>query len=251
LQISAQIKELGEIFGNGDFRYDRSNMNIDKLLLISSLQRITGKQMVSLRDFILLTVLLSVGVISSVSATGYVSYGGQMIPDPLIHIPIPENLTYNPEDYDYFYIDNVTLWLTWWNDRMDWGFSSGEINNFSTRLENDVFTYKPSSKMYRVDNASEFIDTLPDFLNLTCDQGSEFIAEYERLKYRLPESEVRADEEKADTAPREKDHVNEPAPRQTEEYVPARATFQILRIPYIDGGQKLITWLNFIIDNWT
>lgn len=131
--------------------------------------------MVSMKSIFALILLLTIATLPSVTATDDIEdvYGS----------PVPRSeYVFNPEEYDRFYLGNVTLWLGNWNTQMGWGFSPEEIDHFATELENEVFTFQANHSWYLVENATEFGYTLPEMLGLSDEQGSAFVPEYKRQR---------------------------------------------------------------------
>jgi len=125
------------------------------------------KNFIQLFSEMTLVLLLCVGCASAAT---------YQMPSPLPFDPLLIHTM--PEPDDGVEIQNITSYITYWNERLQWGLSENQIGNKSVELE--IYAnenLQRNGNYYHIKNQTEFDENVSAILNLTPDQILTFIAE--------------------------------------------------------------------------
>lgn len=128
----------------------------------------------------LLGVLLVIVMAATALSAGDEKCAGTNIVGVDVPVPTP---TVSPDEKspslkdEGVIIDNTTVYLTYWNERMKWGFSGEEIERYSRTLEEEVLArhYDADHDYYHITDLGEFGEELGPVLGLTQDQITDFV----------------------------------------------------------------------------
>ncbi|MCK9306104.1 MAG: hypothetical protein M0P17_01080 [Methanoculleus sp.] len=126
-------------------------------------------------------LLVSVGVVPAVSASEGKSENANIIG---IDVPVPEQLVppdaeslHLMEHDDGVIIDNTVVYLSYWNEKLDWGLSEEEIKKYSQILEEQVLIryYDVDHRYYYISDLDKFGEELGLVLGFDADETDRFI----------------------------------------------------------------------------
>ncbi len=126
-------------------------------------------------------IVVSIFVALSFVCIGFVSAAEIVDHSPPINNPYNDPLysALSQEPDDGIGIENISLKLNYWNDRLQWGLSQEQIRQYSDRVgETLLKDYAISDgKWYHIKNLTKFDEELGEYIGLNNDQISQFILE--------------------------------------------------------------------------
>lgn len=133
------------------------------------------KRKIKILVFSALLALLLVGVMTVLAISAGTNTVGTDVPAPTPTVP-PDEKSPSLKDEGVI-IDNTTVYLTYWNEKMKWEFSGEEIERYSRTLEEDVLArhYDADHDYYHIRDPGEFGEEIGPVLGLTQDQITDFV----------------------------------------------------------------------------